>query len=74
MDSPVSWNSKKENTVSLSSCEAEYMALSLTVQEAIYLATFLKDVLNRNITKVNIGVDNQGCDSPSKESNNIESF
>ena len=52
------------------------MALSLTVQEAIYLATFLKDVLNRNITKVNIGVDNQGagCNSPSKESNNIESF
>ncbi|XP_055605733.1 uncharacterized protein LOC129753909 [Uranotaenia lowii] len=32
----VSWNVKKQLTVALSSCEAEYMALSRTIQEAMW--------------------------------------
>ena len=43
--SPVSWKSKKQPTVALSSCEAEYMALGLSTQEAIYLERF-KDCLS----------------------------
>ena len=42
---PVSWKSRKQPTVALSSCEAEYMALSASAQEAVYLITVMKDYL-----------------------------
>ena len=42
---PVSWKSRKQPTVALSSCEAEYMALSASTQEAIYLTTVMNDYL-----------------------------
>ncbi|XP_065075013.1 uncharacterized protein LOC135698808 [Ochlerotatus camptorhynchus] len=32
----ISWNVKKQPTVALSSCEAEYMAMSRTIQEAMW--------------------------------------
>ena len=41
----LSWKSKKQPTVALSSCEAEYMALGLSTQGAIYLERF-KDCLS----------------------------
>ena len=34
---PISWTSKQQTTVALSSCEAEYIALALTIQEALHL-------------------------------------
>ena len=40
----ISWKSRKQCTVALSSCEAEYMALSATVQESLYLIQLLKDI------------------------------
>ena len=40
----ISWKSRKQRTVALSSCEAEYMALSATIQEALHLVQLLKDV------------------------------
>ena len=36
----ISWGSRRQPTVALSSCEAEYMALSATIQEAIWLKQF----------------------------------
>ena len=39
---PVSWKTKKQQTVALSSCEAEYMALSEAVKETIYMRSYLK--------------------------------
>jgi len=33
----ISWKSRKQRIVAMSSCEAEYMALSATVQEGLFL-------------------------------------
>lgn len=40
----ISWESKKQRTVALSSCEAEYMALSEACREAIYLQKLLLEI------------------------------
>ncbi|XP_019267501.1 PREDICTED: uncharacterized protein LOC109244809 [Nicotiana attenuata] len=43
-DSPVSWKSKKQPTVSLSSAEAEYRALRQVVAEVSWLLRLLADI------------------------------
>lgn len=40
----VSWKSRKQPSVALSSCEAEYMALATAVQEGLYLGQLLTDI------------------------------
>ena len=40
----ISWKSKKQRTVALSTCEAEYMALSATIQEGLHLTQLLHDI------------------------------
>lgn len=46
---PVSWNSKKQSCVSLSSCEAEYVALSMAIMEGKFLNKLLLDFGYSNI-------------------------
>ena len=58
----ISWKSKRQKTVALSSCESEYMALTAATQEALYLSQLLKDLLIENsIEPVKINADNQGA-------------
>ena len=57
---PISWNWKKQATVALSSCEAEYMALAASVQECLFLHMLLKDFLEGQVS-VEIKADNQGA-------------
>lgn len=40
----VSWESRKQQTVALSSTEAEYMALTAASKEAVYMRNFLKEL------------------------------
>ena len=40
---PVSWFSKKQSTVALSTAEAEYVLLSAAAQEAVWLRKLLSD-------------------------------
>ncbi|CAB4009117.1 Hypothetical predicted protein, partial [Paramuricea clavata] len=58
----VSWRSRKQATVALSTCEAEYMALTDAVQEAKFLKQLCVDL---NIVQVSHSVlvngDNQGA-------------
>ena len=39
----ISWKSKKQETVALSTCEAEYMALTAATQEAMFLSMLARD-------------------------------
>ena len=43
-DAVISWNSKKQHTVAMSSTEAEYMSLSHGVKQALWLRQFLRDI------------------------------
>ena len=58
---PVSWKSKKQPTVALSSCEAEYMALSASIQEACFLDMLLKDLVVLPDLPISVYGDNQGA-------------
>ena len=57
----ISWSSKKQPTVALSSMEAEYMALTHATKEALWLRTLATD-LGFNITgPMSIQTDNQSA-------------
>ena len=55
-----SWKTKKQQTVALSTCEAEYVALTATIQEALYLAQILKDMDHSFEQTATVFEDNQG--------------
>ena len=55
---PISWKCKKQPTVALSSCEAEYMALAASIQETMFLFMLLRSFLKQR--SVTVFVDNQG--------------
>ena len=55
---PISWYSKKQGSITLSSAEAEYMALSAAAQEAIYLRNLLDDLGLEQCAATVIYVDN----------------
>ena len=56
----VSWLSKKQAVVALSTSEAEYMALSSAVQEALWLQKLFTD-LQMTAKLITIKEDNQGA-------------
>ena len=57
----ISWKCRKQQTVALSTCEAEYMALAAAIQEAKFLKQLLLDMVGYNTDKVLVNVDNQGA-------------
>ncbi|XP_068674749.1 uncharacterized protein [Montipora foliosa] len=61
----ISWKSRKQPTVALSSCEAEYIALAAAVQEGMYLTQMVKDI-GEVSGPVLIFEDNQGTIALSK--------
>ena len=56
----VGWSSKKQNTVSLSSCEAEYISYGEVCQEAMFMNQLLDELLKGEMCAVVYG-DNQGA-------------
>lgn len=59
---PISWKSRKQTSVALSTCEAEYMSISITCQEIIYLTQLLRDIEpSREPIPAIIRNDNQGA-------------
>ena len=57
----ISWKSKKQSIVALSSCEAEYVALATATQEAKFLRQLLADLMDLPCKNVCMYVDNQGA-------------
>lgn len=56
----ISWCSKKQPTVALSTAEAEYMALSACTQEAMWLKQLNDEIFDTN-KSINIFSDNQSA-------------
>ena len=52
---------KSKTSVALSSCEAEYVALTAAIQEAKFLSQLLDDITCSEKSNVTIFADNQGA-------------
>uniref|UniRef100_A0AAV1V300 Integrase catalytic domain-containing protein n=1 Tax=Peronospora matthiolae TaxID=2874970 RepID=A0AAV1V300_9STRA len=64
LGAPVSWGSKKQPSVSLSTSEAEYIALSLAIQEGKWIHRLLCEIVmaaNEEGPELVIREDNQSC-------------
>jgi len=57
----VTWASKKQPTVALSTCEAEYMSLSAATQEALWLNQLKDEIINSGMTTIELRCDNKGA-------------
>ena len=57
----ISWKTKKQNVVALSSCEAEFMSLTFAIQEGKFLRQLYSDMLNIDKSNFVLYVDNQGA-------------
>ena len=56
---PVSWRSRKQSTVALSTAEAEYIALSTAAQECVWFKKLLSELADQPDGPVTILEDNQ---------------
>jgi hypothetical protein len=57
----VSWCNRKQSSVALSTAEAEYIALSVAVREAVWLHKLLTDLFDHEMDPTTIHCDNQSC-------------
>ena len=57
----VSWRSKKQKSVALSTAAAEYVALAFTAQEELWLRHFLMDMIAEPPGPMVIYEDNQSA-------------
>jgi hypothetical protein len=65
----ISWQSKKQSTVALSSTEAEYYALTEAVKEAMFITQWFKHVMNQSIVPI-VFEDNIGAQEMADHSTN----
>ena len=63
----VSWSSKKQYIIALSTTEAEYIVLTHAAKEALWLRTFLSELQGVPYGPVPINCDNQGVITLSKD-------
>ena len=57
----ISWRSKKQNLVSDSTCECEYIAISEAAKEALFLRSLFSELTMSPRQKVTIFADNQSA-------------
>ena len=57
----ISWGSKRQKSIALSSCEAEIVAASEAAKEATYFGRFLEELGDGDGSPVELGVDNRAA-------------
>ena len=57
----MSWFSRKQKSVALSSAEAEYMAATQASCEALWLRKLMVDIFGQQMVPIVIHCDNQSC-------------
>ena len=57
----ISWQVRKQQTVALSSCEAEYQGLAAAAQEVLFLRQLLDDLHYPQNQPTDLGEDNQSA-------------
>lgn len=62
----ISWRSKKQTCVALSTAEAEYVALAIAAQEVVWLRQLIQECEHRELGPTEIFEDNQAAISMSK--------
>ncbi|XP_076927015.1 secreted RxLR effector protein 161-like [Bidens hawaiensis] len=60
-DSPIAWNTQKQSTVALSSCEVEFMAVASAACQALWLQGLLEDLTSWKQEKVTLFLDNMSA-------------
>lgn len=60
-DSLISWRCKKQSTISVSSAEAEYRAMSVTTRELLWLSYLFKDFHTELQLPISLKCDNQAA-------------
>jgi hypothetical protein len=63
----ITWSSKKQNVVALSSTEAEYVAQTHAAKEAIWLRSFISEIQGKTKGPLTISCDNQGAIALAKD-------
>lgn len=58
---PITWTSHKQQTVALSTMEAEFMAACDATKELLWLKQFLSEIGESQINRINLFVDNQAA-------------
>ena len=66
----ISWSSKRQTTVAQFLCEAEYIAASEAVKEAVWIGRFLEELHQIRIYPIPIYCDNQGAIALAKNPEN----
>jgi len=57
----ISWSSRKQDSVSLSTCEAEIVAASEAAKEAVYVAAFSRELGIMDDEPIDLFVDNKAA-------------
>lgn len=65
-DSVISWSSKKQSIVTLSTCEAEYIAATSCTCHAIWLRRLLKELNLPQMEATEICIDNKSAQALAK--------
>ncbi|XP_028236682.1 uncharacterized protein LOC114416002 [Glycine soja] len=59
--SPISWCSKKQSVVALSTCEAEYIAAAMAACQALWLEALMEELNLRNCSPMRLLMDNKSA-------------